>query len=451
MSKSISIATAILVGLLTAAPAAQAQFSGSGELPHIDAETRGSIVDLVAAVIDSAYVLGEPAELIAAGLRKNLADGEYDQFSDPAEFAQRLQDDAQGIHHDGHFAILVLPPVDPTPAARMPVRDSADEERQRRLDRALNYGFREAKILPGGIAYLRIDRFEDGEGAFEAAAAAMNFVANGNAVILDLRYNGGGSAAMIRFIAGYLFPERTHLVSWDIRAEDRTEHSYSADFVPGRRITDQPVYILTSEATFSAAEEFTFDLRNLGRATVVGETTGGGGHKVAGYMLSFEDFRVLVHVPYARAYNPESGEGWEAIGVTPHIPVSADKALEVAHVDALKKLRDHEQDERIRFAFEWALEDAESRLDPTALAPDRMREYAGQYGRHHVVAEAGALWYQREGRPRHELVPMGEGLFRMADLDYLRLWFKRDGSGRVSKMITLYDDGSTDEYQKDAG
>jgi hypothetical protein len=276
----------------------------------------------------------------------------------------------------------------------------------------------------------------------------MNFISNCSAVILDLRNNGGGSAAMIRYICGYLFPEETHLINWDIRAEKKTVQSYSADAVQGRRIVEQPVYILTSRNTFSAAEEFTFDLRNLERATVVGDTTGGGGHTVQGYVFDFDGFRIGCRLPYGRAYNPKNNEGWEGIGVIPHIPVPAEKALETAQADALRKLVEAEKDESAKAAYEWAIADIDSRLHPVEITPKQMRKYVGVFGPRRVFIENGDLWYQREKGPKYRLVLMAKNLFKVGDLDYFRLSFGYDDAGRIVKAIGLYNDGRTDENPK---
>jgi hypothetical protein len=444
-------AAALLLFLMALAPAAGAQFARPGDLPAMDAATRAAIVDSLTAVIDSVYVLAEPAGRIVDGLRKNLSDGAYDDISDPAEFGRRLHQDAQGINHDGHFGIAALLPLDPAVAEAELEEDPADVERERRLDRAHNFGFRKVEILPGGVGYLRFDRFSHGDEAFAAAVAAMNFLANCNALIIDLRHNGGGSASMIRLICGYLFAEDTHLVNWDIRAEGKTVQSYSPDYVPGRRLTDQPVYVLTSGNTFSAAEEFTFDLRNLERATIVGETTGGGGHTVSEHIFDFGDFRMGMRVPRGRAYNPENNEGWEGVGIAPHIAVPADRALEAAHADALRKFIAGETDERYRISLDWALEDLDSRLCPVTLTAEQMREYVGQYGPRRVFFEDGSLWYQREERPVMKLEPMGDDQFRVGDLDYFRAAFARDAQGGIVKFIGRYDNGTTDENERDAG
>jgi len=420
-------------------------------LPAIDAATRAAIIDSVTAAIDSIYVLEEPAKRIVAGLRKNLADGKYDDLTDPAEFAQQLHQDAQAINHDGHFGIAAMLPLDPDVVATEDEEDPADVERRRRLRKARNYGFKKAEILPGGVGYVKFDMFAHGDEAFYAAAAAINFVSNSNAVILDLRNNGGGSASMIRFICGYLFEENAHLINWDIRAENKTVQSYSADYVPGKRITEQPVYILTSDRTFSAAEEFTFDLKNLERATIVGDTTGGGGHTVASYVFDFDGFRVGMRIPYGRAYNPENNEGWEGIGVMPDLVVPTEQALDAAYADALKKLIEAEQDEIIVAGYKWGLTDLESKLNPIELSGKQMKAYVGRYGPRRIFIEDGVLYYQREDRPRYKMEPMGKDLFRVGDLDYFRLSFERDKSGKVVKVIGLYDSGRTDENERDKG
>jgi hypothetical protein len=447
---AVTCGIALLAALLVLAPAAyaQVQVARPGQLPPIDSATRAMIVDSVTAAIDSIYVLGEPAKRIAEGLRRNLATGSYAELTDPAEFVLQLERDAQAINHDGHFGIRALMPLDLSVPAGQD-EDPADIELRHRLTRARNYGFQKAEILPGGVGYLKFDQFARGDEAFDAASAAMNFLANSNAVIFDLRQNGGGAAAMIRFLAGYLFEESEHLINWDSRAEKKIVQSHSADYVPGRRLADQTVYILTSERTFSAAEEFTFDLRNLERATIVGDTTGGGGHTVASKVFDFEHFRVGMRIPDSRAFNPKNNEGWEGVGVIPHIAVPAEQALMVAYADALAKLIEAEEDERFRFSLEWAKQDLDSRLSPIELSKKRMKEYVGSFGPRRIFVDDGKLWYQREGRPRRQLEPMGEDLFRVGALDYFRLSFGRNSAGKIIKVIGNYDNGTTNENPKD--
>jgi len=444
-------ALALALGICLARSAsAQPRPARRGELPALDARTRAAVVDSLTAAIDSIYVLGDQARRITAHLRARLAAGAYDSLADPVALAQRLEAEAQGVHRDGHFGIFATPPA-PAGAGDRRTPDPRESERQRRILRLTNYGFAEARVLPGNVGYLRFNRFANtalDPAAGEAAAAAMNFLANCDALLIDLRDNGGGDPSMIRLLAGYLFGESTHLIDWDIRVEKKTVQSWSADHVPGRRLLAVPVYVLTSENTFSAAEEFAFDLQHLKRATIVGDTTGGGGHTVATAAFAFDGFRVVMGIPFGRAYDPETGRGWDGVGVIPDVPVPSEQALTAAHARALDSLIAAEKDPEVRDREVWALEGLKSDLRPLRLAGPEMSAFVGAYGPRRVFLRDGALWYQREGRSAYRLEPMGKDLFRIHELDYFRVAFARDAGGRVVRLVGRYDDGRTDENER---
>jgi len=144
-------------------------------------------------------------------------------------------------------------------------------------------------------------------------------------------------------------PEPVHLNSLYDRAEDRLHQWWTLPHVPGRRLgPDAPVFVLTSSRTYSAAEEFTYNLKNLGRATIVGETTGGGAHPVDSVRISDH---LELRVPHARAINPISGTNWEGTGVAPDVAVRADQALLQAHVLAVEGLYEAETDRERRDAL----------------------------------------------------------------------------------------------------
>ncbi|MFN2145752.1 MAG: S41 family peptidase, partial [Anaerolineales bacterium] len=181
---------------------------------------------------------------------------------------------------------------------------------------------------------LEFDRFANDDDAFAVASAAMNFLANMEALIFDLRECQGGNPDSVTLICSYLFEgEPVHLNSLYWRDEDRTEEYWTLPEVPGARMGDVPVYVLTSKTTFSAGEEFAYDLQALKRATLIGETTSGGAHPGSPFRLHphFEMF-----VPLGMAINPVTGGNWEGVGVVPDIEVSADEALGRAHQLALE-------------------------------------------------------------------------------------------------------------------
>ena len=176
--------------------------------------------------------------------------------------------------------------------------------------------------------------FADPKFCGPTAIAAMNFLANANAVIFDLRENGGGHPAMVALISSYLFCKPTHLNDLWERKDDKTEQYWTLSYVPGKRLAEQSAYVLTSSRTFSAAEEFSYNLQQLDRASIVGETTGGGAHPVSGYRI---DDRFQVMVPFARAINPISKTNWEGVGVKPDVEAPAAEALDKALQLARKK------------------------------------------------------------------------------------------------------------------
>jgi len=155
----------------------------------------------------------------------------------------------------------------------------------------------------------------------------MNFLAHVDAIIFDLRHNGGGDPKMVAMISSYLFDKSTHLNDLYNRKEDFTEQYWTLPYVPGTTLANRPAFVLTSKNTFSGAEEFTYNLKNLKRATIVGETTGGGAHPVSGHRI---DDHFMIGVPFARAVNPVYKTNWEGTGVEPDVSVKAADALEKA-------------------------------------------------------------------------------------------------------------------------
>jgi C-terminal processing protease CtpA/Prc len=164
----------------------------------------------------------------------------------------------------------------------------------------------------------------------------MNFLSHVDAIIFDLRDNGGGDPKMIALISTYLFDKPTHLNDLYNRKEDETTQYWTLPYVPGNRLPDTPAFVLTSKMTFSGAEEFSYNLKNLKRATIIGETTGGGAHPVSGHRI---DDHFMIGVPSARAINPVSKTNWEGTGVTPDVPANGSEALDVAEKLATTKIQ----------------------------------------------------------------------------------------------------------------
>jgi hypothetical protein len=299
----------------------------------IDATTRTRVIDGAIAQLNEFYVFPEAAKKMAEAVKAKQKKGDYDPITDGDAFAKKLTEDFRDVSHDKHLRVNFSPAPMPDRAEGPP---SADERARHRKDmERMNCGFDKVEILSGNVGYLKFHFFADPEVCGPTAVAAMNFLANVDAIIFDLRENGGGDPKMIAFISTYLFSEPTHLNDLWERKGDATHQYWTLPYVPGKRLDGKPVYVLTSKQTFSGAEEFSYNLKNLKRATLIGETTGGGAHPVSGHRL---DDHFMIGVPFARAVNPISKTNWEGTGVEPDVKVPAADALTTAEKLAAEKL-----------------------------------------------------------------------------------------------------------------
>lgn len=325
------------------------------------ASTREETVREIADVLEELYVFPKIGEKMADMLRTNLSAGEYNDATSSNALAVRLSSDLADICHDKHLRVS---------AGSFPEGHDAEDEEEDdswwAQKRWKNFGFERVERLPGNVGYLKLNQFSSGKEAEEVAAGAMRFLAGSSALIFDLRENGGGSPDMVAFLAGYLFDESVHLNSFYHRKDDKTTELWSRADVPGKHFGQKkPVYILTSHNTFSGAEGFTYHLKHLQRATVVGETTGGGAHPVYRHRIN-DSF--AVNVPFARAINPITKTNWEGVGVKPNIDVPAGRALLVAQKNALEHILETGPDEEEVRGTKSALRRVTSQLENSAHA-----------------------------------------------------------------------------------
>src|SRR5687767_4734370 len=300
----------------------------------IDAATRTQVIDGILKRLNDSYVFPEVAKKMEQSIRERVAKKEYDQITSAKEFAATLTKDLQAVSNDKHLRVRYSHEPIPERGPRREPTAAEREQRGRDLN-WMNHGFAKVERLRGNIGYLEFLNFMDDELGADTVAAAMNFVNGTDALIIDMRSNGGGNPAMVALVCSYLFgPERVHLNDLYWREGNRTDEFWTKKEVAGKRYLNKDVYVLTSKRTFSGAEEFTYNLKNLKRATIIGETTGGGAHPGGGFRIN-EHFNMFV--PTGRAISPITKTNWEGTGVKPDIEVPADQALLVARLTALKK------------------------------------------------------------------------------------------------------------------
>lgn len=301
----------------------------------IDKTMHTDLVKSLSEKLKAYYVFPSIAEEICIRLQKHLDEAEYGDITDGELLANALTHIIQEVNQDKHLIVRWYP--DPLPDEEGPMQQNQgwlDEWRQ--LAQFDNYGLHKAERLPGNVGFLDIREFHVASWGGDTAVAAMNFLANMEILIIDLRNCRGGDPDMVALISSYLFgEERVHLNSLYWRAEDVTDQYWTLPYVPGKRFGDKPVYVLIGKDTFSGGEEFAYNLQTRKRATLIGETTKGGAHPGSPYQLH-SHFDVFI--PSGRAINPITGTNWEGVGVTPDIPIPREQAFRMAYKMALRSV-----------------------------------------------------------------------------------------------------------------
>jgi C-terminal processing protease CtpA/Prc len=299
-----------------------------------------AIVEAVDASLIKNYVFPEKAKTIVSYLRAKADRGGYDSQATEDDFARALTDDLIKISGDLHFSVG----VDPKWVAEYRQKDlpgNAAAKRQRDIEDGArtNFGFDGVSRLSGNVGYINLSYFADPTVAYDTASAAMRMVENSDAVIIDLRYNNGGYLEMAQFIASYFFAGDKDRLLFDYyyyedgKRVDRGQWVLPA--LPGKRMVDKPVYILTGSTSFSSAEWFTYVMKKLGRAKIIGARTAGGAHPVDRKPIG-DDF--YLQVPIGQIRDPVDGQDFEGVGVLPDVDVPSVDALTSAHKLALEDL-----------------------------------------------------------------------------------------------------------------
>lgn len=348
--RNTTLRYALTAGFLAIAMPGLVGFRHDGALSP---ELKKSTLDTLSKEMKNFYFFQDLAAKVDDDLAAREAKGEYDSIQTGQDMAKKLTDDMRAICHDAHLHVGYSEEV-------LPVRDdnekpSADEiKAMHRQDLLLNGGFESVQRLPGNIGYVEVRGFMQRDDFEKPAQAAMAFLQNTDALIIDLRRNGGGDPASVQYLCSYLFNDKVHLNDISIRGQG--EQEFWTVKVPGQKMADKPVYVLTSKRTGSGAEECAYDLQSLHRATIIGESTWGGANP--GEQVRLND-HFYAFIPNGQAMNPYTHRNWEGTGVQPDVAVAAPDALRVAQTSALKELlaKATEQEDKDRYGR--ALKDLE--------------------------------------------------------------------------------------------
>jgi len=323
----------LLSALLSIFPA-RAETGPAGEL--------AAIIQRIVKELNTSYIDAEKARKLEPVLRR----ADFSKVDSEEAFAKSVTAMMLDVTKDPHLRLMYRASA-PEGANASPAPTLAQQQARMREElREENYGIERVERLPGNIGYLKTSFFASAAESGPAIGAAMTLLANTDALIIDLRENGGGTTDAVPLLASYFFDKRTHIADLYTREGNVTEQQWTSPAVPGSRFgADNEVYILTSKKTFSAAEGLAFALKGLKRAVIVGETTRGGAHPS---LIKPINARLALMMPNSTARDPVTLKDWEGVGVAPDVAVPAAEALTRAQILILEKLRARKQDPEVQ-------------------------------------------------------------------------------------------------------
>lgn len=405
------------------APTAQAAPAAAAKqvLPSAAA---ADIVRDVVRVVRNNYVHPDRVDTIVARLQAGLGSGRY-ATRNPVELSERMTADLkEASGNDGHMYINFNPAEAAARGSASDAQPAGDEAFFRRQMIESNHGVTELKVLPGNVRYMNLSQwFWDPATTPRVYDDAMRFLRDGDAIIIDIRRNGGGSADAVNYLVSHFMEPGQKLMTFR-EGPSEVEETRTQQIAAGR-IAGKPLLVLIGPASGSASEEFASHIKHFRLGTLVGRTTAGAGNPNSLFPVAHG---FVVSVSTGVAIHPVTGKGWEGEGVSPDVETELSSALDRAHREALEaRLASASPAQRPK--LEWliaALSNGNAAPPPTA---EQLRSFAGSYeGERRVIERGGRLYWQRATGPQLELIPLGGTLFAIGDRFGTRVEFA-DASG----------------------
>lgn len=405
----------------------------------MDRKEKGQVIDSLTMLLTHYYIFPEKIPPTTALLKANFKKGVYDKYKNPDEFADKLTDDMISVTNDKHFRIAFDPETVEEERKYQTNSSTAASEK----DKVTNFGFDQVKILNGNIGYIDLTGFYDLKYASEPLNAAMVFVKNTDALIIDLRNNHGGASDLGPYFSAFFLDEPRLLYDFYSRENNRTTHQeyWSSALINGPRFSHIPVFVLTSNFTFSAAEAFAYCLQSMDRAKIVGENSGGGAHMWAGKIVT-DNF--YAHIPYARPVDPRTKTNWEATGVRPDVICDAKVALIMAQIEALKALM--LKDTANSSYYQWQIDGLQPQLKEVNISTETLLSYAGEYGNIKITLDNGKLYLNWRGT-ESEMIPLRSDYFMVNEFNFFRIKIVKSNE-TITAIKIINDNGTEREFAK---
>ena len=382
-------------------------------------EEKDETIESIIRNIETVYPFQNISDKTIIKLKKQVAKGAYNKYRNPKEFATGITNDLEQFSNDKHLDLLYNPQMVQALSEESDSDGFAYTVEEAKIEMWNNYGFKELSILDGNIGFLNLTVFFATEYAGNIADNAMAFFANCNALIIDLRQNGGGWGDMVDYLLGYFINNKEPLlISIAQSTLDSTYYSsVIPNHVPNKKLNNIPIYILTSPTTASAAEAFVSWMKYLNdNVIIVGKTTSGAENPVSHIALN-KDF--VLQIPSWKKVYFKNTVSWERKGINPDI--ESTDAKKTAHILALEKLSENTSDELTNDKIQWALNGLRANYDNPES--ENFKKYEGRYDNIKIKFDDGMLYCQYKERPFNKLIPISDTYFLVDGIDYYRIKF----------------------------
>lgn len=409
---------------------------------NITNEEKDDVLQSVIQKIENIYPFPEISKKTTIGLKSQISEEFYNKNQTPNSFATQVTNSLEKFSNDKHLDLIYNPKLAKALLEETESDDLAYTKEEAEMEIWNNYGFKELSILDGNIGYLNLSVFFATDYAGKTADVAMSYFSNCNALIIDLRQNGGGWDDMVNYLLGYFIDNHEPLLRGISQSTlDSTYYSATIpNYVSGKKLTDIPLYVLTSAATASAAEGFASHLKYFNEyTTIIGSKTRGAENPVTHLAIN-EHF--VLQLPVWKKIYSSNPKVWEGVGILPDI--ESNKAKRTAHLKALEKLIKTATNKTAIDKYQWALDGLIASYEN--IDTKNINRYVGDYDKIKIIYKDGKLYYQNKERPVNKLIPISENYFVVEGVDYFRLKFIESKRTIVLKQIFTF--GIEREYLK---
>ena len=382
------------------------------------------ILDKAIRLMEENYIYPARVNAVAQQLKHRLEKRGYDSLGSMEEFLGVLNNDLERSGNDHHLNISVG-------AARVKqIRADEKNDKEGKEEvitegflqqiRYENFRMRKLERLDGNIGYFNFLSFTPLQVSKQSLVAAMNFLLYSNAIIIDLRDNGGGYAQTMNFLLSYFLEDSSAVSVHRFRKDNKVVKTFTVkDELINKFPRTTPVYVLVSNRTSSAAEAFAFTLQQYKRAVIIGEQTKGEGNP--GRLFVINDSLYMM-IPTAEGINALSGKSIEATGVVPDIKIERSKAMTMALLEANRSLAKCTTIKELKSLYEWQIPFLQNDLAPASLTEYIIKNLSGKYeGGRKIFREHDALIYINSQGERDKLIYIGNGVFQSNDRNWQRL------------------------------